>query len=267
MSKTSRIRVWQWYFILPGVGVKIRYWTTWVAALLSGVLIGWAFTHGWGANQWGPIASWIAGLTTFLAVGVALYQTKLARDDAKQAKIDAAIKLSHEEQRHRSAIEAANQRLLDQMESQDRAVQSRTIVKLITSYQNQRTCARDLLEKIQRRKRMDGTGEPKAVIELQFDLYKQLQQSLDQTTVEAAFYVLDPETRSAIGLLEVQYEAVDTLLQKIYMQSHLGVRFQIGLDVEISELLDGLDDFISTAFTVARTNIAKLPSFKAEAID
>lgn len=139
---------WQWSFRIPGVGIEIRYWTAGVTALLSGLLIGWASADGWGVNQWGPIASWFSGLATFFAVGVALYQTKLARDDANQAKLDAADRLQDEKKRHEDELSAANERLENELDAQRRFEQIKTITPIWDTFQQMAIPTNQLIEAV-----------------------------------------------------------------------------------------------------------------------
>ncbi|MBY4210792.1 hypothetical protein HQO42_05335 [Rhodococcus fascians] len=223
--------------------------------------IGHYYNDGWGPDQWGPVASWVSGLATFFAVGVALFQTKLARDDTAQAMERAAHTLANEEARHQSALAAANQRLTDQFDAQNRAVQVKAVTALIKAYQTQRSCAQTLLKALRVRQRNQAARGAEPLIEAPYARYKDNEDALHRATVDAAFLITDEDTRSTIAQIEVQYEAVDELITRMYGQSLPGTRFVTGLDRELDELLEGLDDLVSTAFATARTNIAKLPSF------
>ncbi|MGF0312529.1 hypothetical protein [Rhodococcus sp. IEGM1428] len=78
--------------------------------------IGHYYNDGWGPDQWGPVASWVSGLATSFAVGVALYQTKLARDDAEQAKAGAFEATRRDDQRREQDLAAADARLQEERE-------------------------------------------------------------------------------------------------------------------------------------------------------
>lgn len=76
--------------------------------------IGHFYNDGWGPDQWGPVASWVSGLATFFAVGVSLYQTKLARADAEQAKAGAVEAAQRDDQRRVQDLAAADNRLQEE---------------------------------------------------------------------------------------------------------------------------------------------------------
>jgi hypothetical protein len=72
--------------------------------LALGFFVVFGFIHKWGANQWGPLAAWLAGAATFAAVVVALRQSAQARREARRGHL--ARLVDHEVSRRRECIEA-----------------------------------------------------------------------------------------------------------------------------------------------------------------
>jgi hypothetical protein len=74
--------------------------------------IGHYYNDGWGPNQWGPVASWVGSTATFLAIGVALYQNKNVREDARHEAARAEGRFRYElqeaDKRHKTEMRAAN---------------------------------------------------------------------------------------------------------------------------------------------------------------
>ncbi|MCS4257997.1 hypothetical protein SAMN02799641_05878 [Rhodococcus erythropolis] len=116
----QKLRLLDWKLQIPWIDLRIPYWCIWIAALFLGMLLGWSFSDGWGATQWGPLASWFAGVATFAAVAIALWQTQLSRRDARQAKLDAARRLRQEQTRHAIELRGANERLDRELNAQRR---------------------------------------------------------------------------------------------------------------------------------------------------
>ncbi|MGW0252520.1 hypothetical protein ACWDYH_38435 [Nocardia goodfellowii] len=101
-----------------------------VVVLALGVYIGFAVVgvrQHWGADQWGDLATWIAGVATSGAVLVALWQTRLARRDAEQARIDAAAEVARVNAQFTKELEAADARLARELDASRRMEQLRTI--------------------------------------------------------------------------------------------------------------------------------------------
>jgi hypothetical protein len=98
--------------------------------------IGHYYNEGWGPNQWGPVAAWMGSLLTAAAVSVSLYQTKLARDDAAKAKLDAAAQIARDEKRHTDQLAAANDRLTNELDAQRKA---RQVEALYHVYRDEQT--------------------------------------------------------------------------------------------------------------------------------
>ncbi|MDV7992089.1 hypothetical protein [Rhodococcus sp. IEGM 1374] len=115
-----------WNKIQASMGFSV-FCVVLLVSLIALGLIGNYWHEDWEAEQWGPVASWVASLATFLAVGVALYQTKLARDDAAQAKLDAAEQQRIEADRHSKELEAADERLSNELKASRDFEQLQTI--------------------------------------------------------------------------------------------------------------------------------------------
>lgn len=75
-----------------------------VGALALVFLLGAGVGQEWGAEQWGPLAAWVAGAATFAAVVVALQQSVHARREARRGHL--ARLVDHEVSRRRECIEA-----------------------------------------------------------------------------------------------------------------------------------------------------------------
>lgn len=82
------------------------------------LLLGAGVGQEWGAAQWGPVASWLAGFLTLAAVVAALYQARIAQRQAEIAQRQAEIaqresermqlarRVDHEVSRRRECIES-----------------------------------------------------------------------------------------------------------------------------------------------------------------
>ncbi|MEV4209645.1 hypothetical protein [Nocardia salmonicida] len=82
---------------------------------------------GWGADQWGDLATWMAGIATTGAVLVALWQTKLAREVAEQARADAEREVARVNAQRIEELAAADDRLARELDAARRMEQVRTI--------------------------------------------------------------------------------------------------------------------------------------------
>lgn len=88
---------------------------------------------GWGAAQWGDLATWMAGIGTTGAVLVALWQTKHARDAAAQARSDAASEVARVTAQLNRELAAADDRLARELDAARRMEQVRTIPPIWTA--------------------------------------------------------------------------------------------------------------------------------------
>jgi hypothetical protein len=87
-----------------------RLWGAIVVPLLGGLTLGFLVVYGlvskWGAEQWGPVAAWVAGALTLFAVVVALRQANIARRES--GDLHFARLVDHEVSRRRDCIEAVS---------------------------------------------------------------------------------------------------------------------------------------------------------------
>lgn len=129
---------------VPWIDLRIPYWCIWLAALLLGVLLGWSFSDGWGATQWGPLAAWFGGILTAIAVSVSLWQASTAKQKSIKDEVDAANRLIDErqrqqdetaatEKRHQAELERADNRLIAQFDEQRRMEQIGAVKSLCNS--------------------------------------------------------------------------------------------------------------------------------------
>ena len=93
---------------LPGTEIRIPIKILVVLGVVTVATVVWSYLDGWGASQWSSIGSWVAGAATLAAVWVALWQIKLARDDAAGAKTEADARLTRE-------LDAADARLTTEL--------------------------------------------------------------------------------------------------------------------------------------------------------
>ena len=123
MNRTAAVgsmRTWWWFYFTVAA----------IAGVVAVTLVMTYWSSNWGPNHWGPVAAWFSGLMTVVAVSVSLYQTKLARDDAARAKLDATDKLKNERQRHAFEMTAADKRLNDQISAQWKRDQVKAVADL-----------------------------------------------------------------------------------------------------------------------------------------
>jgi hypothetical protein len=84
-----------------------------VGALALVFLLGAGVGQEWGAEQWGPVAAWLAGAATLAAVVVALRQAGIAQRQAMQTRhesmdLQVARLVDHEVSRRRECIKAVS---------------------------------------------------------------------------------------------------------------------------------------------------------------
>ncbi|BCF86657.1 hypothetical protein RQCS_62020 (plasmid) [Rhodococcus qingshengii] len=136
-SHDQKPKLLNWKLYIPSIDLRIPYWCIWIVGLFVGLLLGWSFSHSWGASQWGPVAAWFGGILTATAVTISMWQaldakkkTLQDRKDADKRQDDerkrherelehAALQLERSEQRHREQLEvqARSQSRIEQMQS------------------------------------------------------------------------------------------------------------------------------------------------------
>ncbi|WP_072805552.1 hypothetical protein [Rhodococcoides yunnanense] len=79
--------------------------------------------------------------------------------------------------------------------------------------------------------------------------------------------IVDVDTRSAIGNLEVTFHTLDSLLQEMYTQVLSSRRFTIGSDSQASEYLAGLRSLLGHVIEVGRINVARLPPLNPDPLE
>ncbi|MFD5179763.1 hypothetical protein ACFWM1_28425 [Nocardia sp. NPDC058379] len=113
---------------MPVLG--LNRWLGSVVILLPFIYAGFAaygLWRRWGADQWGDLATWMAGIATTGAVLVALWQTNLARKQAEQARADAAAAVADVNARLATELAAADARLARELDAARRMEQVKTI--------------------------------------------------------------------------------------------------------------------------------------------
>ncbi|MBY4111110.1 hypothetical protein HQO82_19300 [Rhodococcus fascians] len=98
-----------------------------VAGLAGGAIAIWLTSNLLGPVEWGPVAAWVGSAATFVAVVVALYQTKVAQATAEQARKDRDGQSAKDEARHALELESANKRLTHELTANRRLEQLKTI--------------------------------------------------------------------------------------------------------------------------------------------
>nr|WP_218680372.1 hypothetical protein [Rhodococcus qingshengii] len=133
-----KLRLLDWKLHIPWIDLRVPYWCIWIAALFLGLLLGWSFSDGWGASQWGPLAAWFGGILTATAVGVSLWQANEAKKKSVEDAERASKLLKREKKRnkkaeaaevgrHEQALTNANNRLKHEIDSQRRHQQLMSI--------------------------------------------------------------------------------------------------------------------------------------------
>lgn len=144
VEPVRKLRLLDWKLHIPWIDLRVPYWCIWIAALFLGLLLGWSFSDGWGASQWGPLAAWFGGILTAVAVSVSLWQASTAKQKSIKDEVDAANRLIDErqrqqdetaatEKRHQAELERADNRLIAQLNEQRRVEQIEAIKSLCTS--------------------------------------------------------------------------------------------------------------------------------------
>lgn len=217
-----------------------------IVAALAIFLVVRHYDPTWDVEQWGPVAAWFSGLATFVAVSISLYQTRLAQQSAGDA----------------------NRRLNEQLDSQRRAVEIQVLTSIIKAYEVQSTHADRLLRAMQRRhkNRQIASGGDEAV-SVPYDRYLDEKINVDRATVEAVLLIVDGDTRSAIGNLEITFKTLDSLLQEMYTHVLSNRRFSPGSDIQASEYLVGLRSLLGQVIEVGRIKVARLPPLNPDPLE
>lgn len=256
MNNAAKPRLWQWSFKVPGIDVNVRYWIVWVVALLVGTLLGWSFSDGWGSNQWGPIASWVSGIGTLVAVGVALFQTKLARDDAKLAKLEAGAQIERDEKRHTDQLKSANERLVDELNAQRRARQVEALYHAYRDEQVLEAVYDAIFVAIKEAVGINNRSHPRQ--QKVDDIIKQIRGYRTQyraSMAESNFIVSDTPSRRVLNKIQEAEEALNTATEHLY--SEITSKFSINSDElddakkQIQEVATLRGDLIDTARTLS----------------
>lgn len=97
----------------------LPWWTVYAAAALVPFVVVVGVCAGWGASQWGAVATGLSGFSTLAAVIVALRQTTLARRAAAQAATDAETARQEADARVEREIAAYSDRMEAQLRKSD----------------------------------------------------------------------------------------------------------------------------------------------------
>lgn len=108
--------------------LTLPWWTAYALVAVVPFVLVFGLWSRWGAAQWGDVATWLSGMSTFAAVAVALRQTVLARKasaaaikDAKVARIEADLRVEREINAYHDRVEAQLKKSDELHERQARA--------------------------------------------------------------------------------------------------------------------------------------------------
>ncbi|OZE79185.1 hypothetical protein CH304_19605 [Rhodococcus sp. 15-649-1-2] len=192
--------------------------------------IGHYYNDGWGPNQWGSVASWVSGLATFFAVGVALYQTKLARDDASHAKKDAIDRIALEEARHTADLVAADKRLAHELDSARRLEQLKTIPPIWDAIGDLTTHWIDYREALNAAPYLASTDEAVAEWRKQIDPWLDSLKAVELVFTTPMMIVSEPNTQGAITELYEKVRKLQTMSVDL-----VGVAFKTKKPVDLGD--------------------------------
>lgn len=99
--------------------LTLPWWTAYVVLAIVPFVAVLGFRSGWGADQWGDVATWLSGFSTLAAVAVALHQTALARRAARDSAADAAVARIEADKRVEREIAAYRDRVEAQLRKSD----------------------------------------------------------------------------------------------------------------------------------------------------
>lgn len=200
------------------------YWPLFVTLAAIGIPLGKYLADGWdlnswGAEHWGPVASWFAGVATVAAVVVALRQAniaaKQAKDAAEQAQIDSALA----DERHQADLEAADDRLSNELDAKRRHDQVMSISPIWNELVPMGDQLRSLITEAQifefERDRILASGQAVTSDDLSgvsraVEGWKNATSNMDLVFSNAMMLVTQPETTELISRFYVEFR----LLQK-----------------------------------------------------
>lgn len=262
--------------LLPTVTVpwwKQVPWWYWILAFISIVLAarlgrfladGWDL-NSWGTEQWGPLAAWFSGVLTFIAVSVSLYQTRLARADADEARRKAAEQIAREQTLHSANLAAADDRLILQLDTQSRHNQAILVAQIWKSSSKFNKICEDLLQAL-----FDAIGinTPAHAKRQRVETLKaamiDAERDLDNSLSDANLLVTDSETRT---LLEDIQKHADQLLSKVSAIHESIVKIHgisQGEYDSASKYQKMFHKKLNKLMGTARRNITRVPSLKPE---
>ncbi|MBW4818719.1 hypothetical protein [Rhodococcus qingshengii] len=256
---------WFYPITIPSTAIRFSYWRLLVVGVGFGLLLHWSHEREWGANQWGSVAAWFGGVLTFTAVSVSLYQTKLARDDADEARRKAAEQIAREQALHSANLAAADNRLILQLDTQSRHNQAILVAQIWKSSSKFNKICEDLLQALFD---ANGINTPVHAKRQRVETLKaamiNAERDLDNSLSDANLLVTDSETRK---LLEDIQKHADQLLSKVSAihQSIVKVHgIEQGEYDSASKHQKMLHNKLNKLMNTARRNITGVPSLKPE---
>ncbi|MDV8025341.1 hypothetical protein [Rhodococcus sp. IEGM 1330] len=240
-----------WNKIQASMGFSV-FCAVLLVLLISLWVIGNYWDEGWKAEQWGPVASWVASLATFLAVGVALYQTKLARDDAAQAKLDAAVQIANDEKRHTDQLAAASDRLTSQLDAQRKSRQVEALYHVYRDEQILESVYDALINAIGQARRINNPEHKlqKAVVTL-IDGLRGDRAEYRASMAEANFVVSDFASREVLKEMQDKEHGLNDQIEALAREVTTTYQYDIdsvtSAQNSVSELVDLRETLIETA--------------------
>jgi hypothetical protein len=231
-----------------------------VIYLLAAVYVGvsvYGFREHWGADQWGDLATWIAGVSTTGAVVVALWQAKLARDDARQVRLEAQEEIARVNQRFERELQAADERLARELDASRRMEQLRTIPPIWESIGGLGVPYVDFKEALEDGVHMPNTDEAVGAFMAKTKVWIAALTRLELVFTPAMMLVSEPNTQAAVTQL---YEQTRKLLQLSEDAAEDCLRYRQRTDfTTMNELLKEINLSRRSMTGIVRQHLTQVP--------
>lgn len=238
----QNLRLLDWKLHIPWIDLRIPYWCIWIAALFLGMLLGWSFSDGWGAAQWGPLAGWFGGILTAIAVSVSLWQSSEAKKKSlsDEAKAEALLEQEKsrnrkrektEARRHKQALRHSEKQVKRELDSQRRHQQLMAIPPLWDAIAELQEPTKVMLRALQR-----GATAGKDVRADSDEKYSQWTTAYNKAAVSFTLPSLIIYDEEVVDELTNTYRALLSLAKEVYELHHKYQKKTVIFAFEVAEV-------------------------------
>lgn len=256
---------WFYPITIPSTAIRFSYWRLLLVGVGFGLLLHWSHERKWGADQWGSLAAWFGGVLTFTAVSVSLYQTKLARADADEARRKAAEQIAREQTLHSANLAAADDRLTLQLDAQSRHNQAVLVAQIWKSSSKFDQVCEDLIAALFAASGINNHAHEKRTrVETLNTAVIDAERDLDNALSDANLLVTDSETRKSLRGIQKhsgQILAKIKILHESLTKTHSIHQSDYN---SASECQKELNSKLIRMMGIARSNITNIPLLSSD---